>query len=115
LYRAIRLFVIRGTSDQMTTQQFESSARVYLAGTLLSGVYLTLFVAGVIVEFLRRGRALILILPILYVPVTICFVLTNMRYTITVQPLMFIFVAIALLALFPRADAVAPANAGRNA
>jgi len=32
------------------------------------------------------------------VPLTICFVLTNMRYTVTVQPLMFIFVSVALLA-----------------
>jgi len=32
------------------------------------------------------------------VPLTICFVLTNMRYTITVQPLMFVFVAIAVAA-----------------
>ena len=30
---------------------------------------------------------------------TICFVLTNMRYTITVQPLMFVFVAITVAAV----------------
>jgi hypothetical protein len=29
---------------------------------------------------------------------TICFVLTNMRYTVTVQPLMFVFVAVAIAA-----------------
>ena len=38
------------------------------------------------------------LIPIAYVPLTICFVLTNMRYTITVQPLMFVFVAIAVAA-----------------
>ena len=39
-----------------------------------------------------------LLVPIVYVPLTICFVLTNMRYTITMQPLMFVFVAVALSA-----------------
>ena len=102
-YRAVRLFVIRGTSDQMTTQQFESSSRVYLAGTLLSALYLSLFLAGVAVSLRRRARVLILLIPVVYLPLTISFVLTNMRYTITVQPLMFVFVAIALLALADRA------------
>jgi hypothetical protein len=102
LYRAGRLFLIRGTSDQATTQQFESSRRVYLAGTLLTVVYLTMFVAGVVIAIRRRLRVLHLLIPIIYVPATICFVLTNMRYTITVQPLMFVFVAIALLAAFDR-------------
>jgi hypothetical protein len=104
LYRAGRLFVIRGTSDQLTTQQFESSRAVYLAGTLLSGVYLAAFAAGVVLSLRRRLPVRILLLPIVYVPATICFVLTNMRYTITVQPLMFVFVAIALLAVVDRAQ-----------
>ena len=42
------------------------------------------------------------LIPIVYVPLTICFVLTNMRYTITVQPLMFAFIAFAILALLDR-------------
>ncbi len=37
-------------------------------------------------------------MPIVYVPMTICFVLTNMRYTVTMQPLMFVFVAVAVSA-----------------
>jgi hypothetical protein len=105
LYRAGRLFVIRGTSDQLTTQQFESSRAVYMAGTVLSAVYLVLFTAGVVISMRRRSSVLLLLLPILYVPATICFVLTNMRYTITVQPLMFVFVAVALLAALDRAGA----------
>jgi hypothetical protein len=36
---------------------------------------------------------------IAYVPATLAPVLTNMRYTVTVQPLMFIFMAIAISAL----------------
>jgi hypothetical protein len=33
------------------------------------------------------------------VPLSICFVLTNMRYTVTIQPLMFAFIAVALAAI----------------
>jgi hypothetical protein len=32
-----------------------------------------------------------------YVPATISFVLTNMRYTITVQPYLFVFIALTLV------------------
>jgi hypothetical protein len=39
------------------------------------------------------------LVPIVYVPLTICFVLTNMRYSVTVQPLMFVFVAVAGMAV----------------
>jgi hypothetical protein len=102
LYRAGRLFLIRGTTDQATTQQFDSSRRVYLAGTLLTLVYLTLFLAGVVIAVRDRMRVRLLLIPVVYVPATICFVLTNMRYTITVQPLMFVFVALALLAWLDR-------------
>jgi hypothetical protein len=101
-YRAARLFVIRGTSDQLTTQQFESSRFVYAAGTLLSATYLGVFLTGVVIALRRRLPVWLLLVPIAYVPATICFVLTNMRYTITVQPLMFVFVAVALLALVDR-------------
>jgi hypothetical protein len=38
------------------------------------------------------------LLLILYIPATISFVLTNMRYTTTVQPLLFIFVAVTIVA-----------------
>jgi hypothetical protein len=102
IYRAGRLFVIRGTSDEATTQQFDASGRVYFAGTLLTAAYLTLFVVGAALAIRDRMRVRLLLIPIVYVPATICFVLTNMRYTITVQPLMFVFVAIGLLALTDR-------------
>ena len=39
---------------------------------------------------------------IAYIPATISFVLTNMRYTITVQPLLLMFVAVTLVALLER-------------
>jgi hypothetical protein len=102
-YRALRLFVIRGTDDQSTTQQFRSSGSVYTAAMLLSLAYLAVFLAGAVLTLRWRSRARILLVPIAYIPATICFVLTNMRYTLTVQPLMFVFVAIAVLAVRDRA------------
>lgn len=98
LYRMGRLFVVRGTDDRNTAQQFEGSGPVYVAGLMLSAVYLLLFASGVIVAWRRRRVLLVFLVPIVYVPLTIAFVLTNMRYTVTVQPLMFVFVSVALLA-----------------
>jgi hypothetical protein len=95
-YRMGRLFVVRGSDDLKTTQQFTRSGLVYGAGLAVSALYLLLFVAGVFVVWRARLPMLALLLPIVYVPLTICFVLTNMRYTITVQPLMFAFVAAAI-------------------
>lgn len=97
-YRAARLFVILGTDDRNTTQQFRGSGLAYTAGTALSALYLGVFVAGIVVAIRRRSAVLLLLVPIIYVPATICFVLTNMRYSVTVQPLMFVFVAMAMVA-----------------
>jgi hypothetical protein len=96
-YRMLRLFVVRGSADRDAVQQFESSGVVYAVATGASAAYLMLFVAGVIVAWRQRQPLLILLVPILYVPLTICFVLTNMRYTITMQPLVFAFIATALV------------------
>jgi hypothetical protein len=69
---------------------------VYTAATGVSFVFLALFVTGVIIAW-RRGDAIGLpLLLVLYVPATIAPLLTNMRYSVTVQPLMFVFVAVAL-------------------
>ena len=103
LYRLLRLFVIRGSDDPRATQQFAASRWVYRLGALLSLTYFLLFLAGVWVAWRRRYRILPLVLPVIYVPITIAFVLTNMRYTVTVQPYIFTFIAVAVLAaLEPR-------------
>lgn len=96
-YRAIRLFIIRGTDDVATTQQYAFGAIAYRTGTALSAGYFVLFLAGAFIAWRQRSALLWLLVPIVYVPLTICFVLTNMRYTITMQPLMFVFVAMALM------------------
>ena len=117
-YRMARLFVIRGTDDVHTTQQFSGGRLAYAAGTALSAIYLLIFVAGAVIAYRRRSAVLYLLVPIVYVPLTICFVLTNMRYTITMQPLMFVFVAMAVMAalrLDSPIDGERSAAAGRAA
>lgn len=104
-YRMVRLFIIRGSDDVNTTQQFSASRLAYGVGTLLSAAYFIVFLAGVGIAWKQRSALLLLLIPIVYVPLTICFVLTNMRYTVTMQPLMFVFVALAIvtvLGLDPR-------------
>jgi len=67
----------------------------------VSTIYLTLFGLGVVRAW-RRGDCVGLpLLLIAYVPATLAPVLTNMRYTVTVQPLMFIFIAAAILSRRP--------------
>ena len=101
-YRAVRLFVIQGTDDRNTAQQFAHSRLVYFGGTLASTAYLLLFGVGAWLAW-RRGYALWVPLALIaYIPATISFVLTNMRYTITVQPLLLMFVAVTLVALLER-------------
>ena len=85
-----------GTGDQATTFQYRGSRLIFNAGLILSFAYLAAFLAGVIIAWRARSPFLYALIPIVYVPLTICFVLTNMRYTITVQPLMFVFVALAM-------------------
>ena len=98
LYRAVRLFIVRGTDDLATAQQFRWSRLVYAVGTVLSIAFLAIFLAGVVIAWRRRSALLTFLVPIVYVPATICLVLVNMRYTVTVQPLMFAFVALAIAA-----------------
>jgi len=96
-YRAVRVFVIEGSDDPHTTQQFAGGGRVYRIARAASIVLAVLCVAGVWAAW-RRGAAIALpLMLIAYIPATLAFVLTNMRYSVTVQPLMFVFVAAALV------------------
>lgn len=97
LYRALRLFVVGGSSDRHTAQQFHRSNEVYAVAMMASAAYLMLFGAGVIVCWRRHDDFWLPLLLILYVPATIAPVLINMRYTVTVQPLVFMFVAVAIM------------------
>jgi hypothetical protein len=113
-YRAARLFVIQGTSERSTAQQFSGSSRVYAAATAISIVYATLFVAGAILGWRRGDRIGLPLLLIAYIPATLAPVLTNMRYTITVQPLMFVFMAIAIAAILGISRSNTTATAGHQ-
>ena len=103
-YRSVRLFVIEGTSDRLTTQQFSNSGRAYAAAKAVSIAFLGLFGLGVIIAWRRGYRFALPLLLVASIPATLAPVLTNMRYTVTVQPLMFMFVAIAITAIPRVAD-----------
>jgi len=97
LYRAGRLFIVQGSDDRQTTQQFAQGRFVYTAAAVASSTYFVLFLVGAWIAW-RKGFAVWLPLALIaYVPATIAFVLTNMRYTITVQPLILMFVAVTVV------------------
>jgi len=98
-YRAVRLFVIVGDSDPVTAHQFSRSAVIYRVGTAASVLLLLLCVAGIAIGWRRGDRIGLPLLLIAYVPATLAPVLINMRYTVTIQPLMFVFVALAVTAM----------------
>ena len=97
LYRAYRVFVVVGSKDKWTNQQFAGATAIYAVATAASLTFLGLFLAGIVVLWRRKADVLLPLLLILYVPATIAPLLTNMRYSVTVQPLMFVFVSAALL------------------
>jgi hypothetical protein len=109
-FRVVRLFVVWGSADAATTQQFSGGRLVTGTATVASIGFVSLFLFGAIAAW-RRGDAVALpLLLVAYVPATIAPMLTNMRYTVTVQPLMFIFVAVAVRLALGRAG-LAPASA----
>ena len=101
-YRAVRLFIVRPASSGTATYKFAGADLVYMGGLLLSLIYFLVFLAGVVIAWRQRSPLLGLLVPIVYVPATICFVLTNQRYSVTVQPLMFAFVALAIVTWWER-------------
>jgi hypothetical protein len=113
-YRAVRLFVIHGTDDRLTSQQFSHGGAVYAAGTAASTLLAALLVLGAIIAWRRGNPVGLPLLLILYVPLTISPMLTNMRYTVTVQPIVFIFVAAAVTALLERVGLVSRRHPTRD-
>jgi len=113
VYRAVRQFVVFGSDDVQTVQQFQRSGVVYRMATVVSTIYLLAFVAGVLVGW-RRFAPWVPLAFVLYVTVTIAPVLTNMRYTITIQPIMFMFIAVAIATAIDGLQAAAAAAAART-
>jgi hypothetical protein len=105
--RAVRVFIIAGSEDVRTAYQFSGAGRVYAIGRAVSLFLLALLAAGVWIARARGFRLLLLLAPIVYVPLTICFLLINARYSMTIQPFVFAFVAVSLVTAL---DALAPAR-----
>lgn len=101
-YRSVRLFVVRPSGGVSITYRFPGGRAIYAIGLLLSLSYFLVFLAGVVLAWRRRSALLQLAVPIVYVPLTIAPVLTNQRYTVTMQPLMFAFVAYAIVSWIER-------------
>ena len=115
-YRSVRVFFVEGSDDPHTTQQFAGSGRVYAIAEAASIALIALTAIGVWAAW-RRGAAIALpLLLIAYIPATLAWVLTNMRYSITVQPLMFVFVAAAIAeaARLPRQATAEHAESAEN-
>ena len=110
VFRATRLFIVSGSTDVHTAQQFDKSRRIYALATIASIASLVLFAVGAIAAWRRRHDVALPLLLVAYLPATISPFLTNMRYSITVQPLMFVFIAVALERLL--AHAPTPVSAG---
>ena len=112
LYRALRVFIVVGSPDGMTARQFHGSSLIYVGGFVTSVTVFLLYAGGVVICRVRRRMPWPLLLPTIYVPLTIAPLFANMRYSITVQPFQFAFVALALLVM---SDALVGRSAGRRA
>lgn len=112
-YRAVRVFFIEGSDDPQTAQQFSGSGRVYAVAHAGSIALMALALAGMVIAW-RRGYAIVLPLVLIaYIPATLAFVLTNMRYSVTVQPFVFMFAAVTILSALEALGAMRPSAPGR--
>jgi hypothetical protein len=95
--RAVRVFIITGSQDNRTAYQFSGAGAVYGIGRIVSLSFFALLIAGVWLARARRFRLFLMLAPIVYVPLTICFMLINARYSMTMQPFVFAFVAVSIV------------------
>ncbi len=99
-YRAYRVFVIEGGIDVYTVTRFKGDAVIFALAHAASLTYFLLFLAGAAITVWRRRVPLLLLTPPAYLALTIAPVLTNMRYSVTMQPFVLAVAAIATLAAF---------------
>jgi hypothetical protein len=81
---------------------------VYAIGRIVSLSFFALLIAGVWLARARGFRLFLMLAPIVYVPLTICFMLINARYSMTMQPFVFAFVAVSMVTAL---DALRPGPA----
>ena len=108
-HRAMRVFIIEGSGDTRTAYQFNRAGVIYAVGRAAVAGVPRAALAGLAVAIARRLPIALLLMPIVFVPLTICFMLINARYSMTTQPFMFAFVAIALVTASDALDRGAPA------
>lgn len=101
-YRAFRLFVIRGSKDFKTAYQFINSGLIWSISSVISILYLLGMILGVAISISRRYPVMLFLSPIIYISVTTCFFVSNMRYSIPVQPYFFFFISILIIAFLER-------------
>ena len=106
----------RGIGHALVEEALRRGAsRVYAAATAVSLAVLAVAVVGGWIAW-RRGYAIGLpMLLIAHIPMTLAFVLTNMRYSIAVQPFVFVFVAVAIVAGVDAASGRRTLTDGRDA
>jgi hypothetical protein len=109
--RLLRVFIVEGSSDVRTAYQFNRADMIYAIGRALSILNVALFAIGLAIALLRGLRVRVLLLPVVYVPLTISIVLITARYSMTAQPFLFAFVALALVTIW---DALGPAALTRR-
>jgi len=113
LFRVGRLFVVWGSNDAATMTQFRGGRIVTALATVVSIAFMALFLTGAVLAWRRGDPVALPLLLVAYVPATIAPMLTNMRYTVAVQPIMLVFVAEALIWPLARARAVRPIQPAR--
>lgn len=102
LYRTFRVFIIRGSTDFKTSYQFAGSDLIWSISSLISILYLLCMIFGLAVSMLRGYNFILFLSPIIYISLTTCVVVSNMRYSVPVQPFIFVFVSIFILAFLER-------------
>jgi Dolichyl-phosphate-mannose-protein mannosyltransferase len=102
LKRMYGLFLVQGSSDAFTAHQFRRSGIIYKIGFIFSLSIMVIMVLGIVIGFRRKMAVGLFLLPILYIVLTIAPLLKNMRYSMTVQPFMIIFISITIYSLFSR-------------
>jgi len=115
LRRLIGIFVTTGSDNVSAAHQFSASRLLYEAGRIASLSVFVLFLAGVVIAFVRGADVALLVAAVFYVPVTICPFLANARYAVSAQPFVFGFVAVALVAAYDLATARSRRTTGDHA
>lgn len=102
LYRTFRVFIIRGSTDFKTSYQFADSGLIWSISSLISISYLLCMILGLVISLSRGYHIVLFLSPIIYISLTTCVSVINMRYSVPVQPFIFVFVSIFILAFLER-------------